>query len=194
MPERPTRERIIDTTAQLLQRQGYHGTGLNQILDDAKAPKGSMYFHFPGGKEQLAAEAITRAGDYLDTALAAHRRDSAEGSLDAYLADVAKLLEATNYTDGCPIATVSLEVAPTIPHLADACQHAYAQLLDRIRGWLEEDGFTTDDADERAFLIYAAIEGALVFAKAQRSSQPIERLRAQLPSLLRRPSNRRARI
>ena len=184
MSVRPTRERIIDTTAQLLQRQGYHGTGLNQILDDAKAPKGSMYFHFPGGKEQLAAEAITRAGDYLDTALAAHRRDSADESLDAYLADVAKLLEATDYTDGCPIATVSLEVAPTIPNLADACHHAYTQLLDRVRGWLEQDGFTTDDADERAFLIYAAIEGALVFAKAQRSSQPIERLRAQLPSLL----------
>ena len=191
MPERPTRERIIDTTAQLLQRQGYHGTGLNQILDEAKAPKGSMYFHFPGGKEQLAAEAIARAGDYLDAALAAHHRESAEESIDAYLADVAILLERTNYADGCPIATVTLEVAPTISHLGDTCHQVYTRLLDRVRGWLEEDGFTTDDADERAFLVYAAIEGALVFAKAQRSTRSIERLRTQLPSLVGRPSKRR---
>lgn len=65
--------------------------------------------------------------------------------------------------------------------------------LTRVHVWLDEDGFTTDEAGERAFLTYAAIEGALVFAKAQRSAEPIERVHAQLPSVLRRNSKDRRR-
>src|SRR4026208_2300569 len=52
-----TRRRMIVTTSKLLERQGFHGTGLNQILEEANAPKGSMYFHFPAGKNQHAPPA-----------------------------------------------------------------------------------------------------------------------------------------
>src|SRR5687768_11075928 len=57
-----SRERLIDTAAQLMWQQGYHATGLNQIVQESGAPKGSLYFHFPGGKEQLCVEALKTAG------------------------------------------------------------------------------------------------------------------------------------
>ena len=60
-----TRERIIRTAAELFRRQGYDGTGLNQILDVSGAPRGSLYFHFPGGKRQLAVEAVAASGELL---------------------------------------------------------------------------------------------------------------------------------
>ena len=65
-----TRDRLVRSTSRLLRTQGYAATGLNQVMVEADAPKGSMYFHFPGGKEQLAAAAVdlfaARASARLD--------------------------------------------------------------------------------------------------------------------------------
>jgi AcrR family transcriptional regulator len=175
---------MIAAAATLLRRQGYQGTGLNQILAEAGAPKGSMYFHFPGGKEQLGAEAIAASGEYVDRALQAHDAGDARRSLEHYLDDVALGLERSGFLDGCPIATTALEVAAPSDLLGDACAAALDGLVDRVTGWLVADGLAADEAAERAFLVYAAIEGALVFAKAHRSSEPLRRLRRRLPSLL----------
>lgn len=183
---------MVVTTAKLLQRQGFHGTGLNQILAEADAPKGSMYFHFPGGKEQLATEAITASGEYVDRALAAHAMTHAEGdaagALDAYLAGLVDLLRRSDFQNGCPIATVALEVGATSPEIGDACAGAFERSIERIAGWIEAGGVGAVAASERAFLVYASIEGALLFAKAQRSVEPIERLRSLLPRLIGEPT------
>jgi TetR/AcrR family transcriptional repressor of lmrAB and yxaGH operons len=179
-----TRQRMVATTATLLQRQGYHATGLNQILTESAAPKGSLYFHFPGGKEQLVEAAIAAAGDSLDRFLGAHEAGSTLESLDAYLADVAGALEETAYLAGCPIATVALEVAPTSAALGAACSAAFDRLIERLADWLERDGFSAGPARQTAQLLYSAIEGALLLAKARRSVEPLQVLRAQLPALV----------
>ncbi|MGH8878596.1 MAG: TetR/AcrR family transcriptional regulator, partial [Stackebrandtia sp.] len=62
-PKSDTRQRLVAAAAELLQRQGYHGTGMAQIVAESGAPRGSVYFLFPGGKEELAAEAIEAASD-----------------------------------------------------------------------------------------------------------------------------------
>jgi TetR/AcrR family transcriptional repressor of lmrAB and yxaGH operons len=181
---------MLTTTAKLLQRQGFNGTGLNQIVAEAGAPKGSMYFHFARGKEQLAAEAIARSGAYVESALAHHVGASAIESLDAYLVDVAAVLERSGYLDGCPIATVALEVGANSEEIGDACADAFERLIGRVASWIEADGADPVTARDRAMLVYAAIEGALVFAKARRSIEPLTRLRAQLPHLLATPQPR----
>lgn len=175
---------MVTTTAKLLRRQGYFGTGLNQIVAEAEAPKGSLYFHFPGGKEQLAAEAIAASAAYLDAAMLACERTTARESLELYIAEAASLLERSNYTEGCPIATVVLEVAPTSRMIGDACAEAIELLLTRLTGWLARDGWDAGTARQRAQLIYGAIEGALLLAKALRSIEPLTTLRRELPALL----------
>jgi TetR/AcrR family transcriptional repressor of lmrAB and yxaGH operons len=183
-----TRRRMIVTTSKLLERQGFHGTGLNQILEEANAPKGSMYFHFPGGKNQLAAEAIGAAADHIERALRTHEGGTALDAIDGYLAQMARWLESTGYSGGCPIATTALEVGATTPELGDACEAAFDRLISRVAGWLETDGFDARTARERASLVYSAIEGALIFSKARRSTEPLERLRAEVPRLVGTPS------
>jgi TetR/AcrR family transcriptional repressor of lmrAB and yxaGH operons len=178
---------MVVTTSKLLQKQGFHGTGLNQILAEAEAPKGSMYFHFPGGKNQLAAEAIAASGDYLDRVLSACQGASALDSVDAYLVELAGWLERTEFREGCPIATTALEVAATAPEIGDACSAAFEHLISRLSGWLVNDGFDARTADQRAALTYAAIEGSLTFAKAKRSREPLDQLRSQLPRLIGAP-------
>ena len=175
---------MLAATASLLQRKGYHATGLSQILAESEAPKGSMYFHFPGGKEQLVAEAIAASGERLDHYLGAHESTSTLEALDAYLADVAAILEDSSFAVGCPIATVALEVAPVSTALGDACAHALDRLIARIAAWLERDGMAPSPAAQTAQLLYGAIEGALILAKARRSAEPVSLLRAQLPGLI----------
>ena len=182
---------MIITTAKLMRRQGYHGTGLNQIVAEAAAPKGSMYFHFPGGKEQLAAEAIAASAVYLDAAMRACEGSTTLESIDRYLGEAASVLQRSDFTEGCPLATVVLEVAPTSTAIGNACHDAIELLMARIAEWLQRDGFTVGRARQRALLVYAAIEGALMFGKALRSVEPLTALRDQLPELL-RPEPRRA--
>ena len=183
-----TRRRMIVTTSKLLERQGFHGTGLSQILEEANAPKGSMYFHFPGGKNQLAAEAIAAAADYIDRALRTHEGGTALEAIDGYLGQMARWLASTDFSGGCPIATTALEVGATTPELGDACEAAFDRLIGRVAGWLEADGFDADTARERAALVYSAIEGALIFSKARRTIEPLERLRTEVPRLVGTPS------
>ena len=137
-----TRRRMIVTTSKLLERQGFHGTGLNQILEEANAPKGSMYFHFPGGKTQLAAEAIAAAADYIDRALRTHEGGSAIEAVDGYLGQMARWLESTEFSGGCPIATTALEVGATTPELG-------------TRSWREQTLCQVSETSMRCALYWA---------------------------------------
>ena len=181
---RSTRDRMIIAAAKLLQRQGYQGTGLNQILAEADAPKGSMYFHFPGGKEELTAVAIASAADYIDAALVTHEAATAREALDSYIDAAAGHLERSGFTAGCPISTVALEAAPISEPIGEATAAALEKVVARLRSWLERDGLSPDDAAERAALIYAALAGTFVFAKAQRSRRPLDRLRENIGRFL----------
>ena len=181
-----TRGRIIDTTARLLTQQGYHGTGLGQVLALAHAPKGSMYFHFPGGKEELAAEAVRRAAaEWREAVLAAVA--AAANPLRAVRAVcelLAQRLEASRFQDGCPVATIALEAAPTSDLICEATREAYASWQTLIEERLRQLEVPEARAVRLATVILAAIEGALVLAKASRSGEPLRRVGAELEVLL----------
>jgi TetR/AcrR family transcriptional repressor of lmrAB and yxaGH operons len=181
-----TRARIVDTAARLLTTQGYHGTGLGQVLDESRAPRGSLYFHFPGGKEELAAEALrASAASWRQAVLAS--LESAPTSVRA-IRSVCELLatrlEQSAFQDGCPIATVALEAAPTSDLLHEATAEAYRTWLDVIEARLTAIGMPAGRASRLATLILASIEGAMVLAKATRSGEPLRRVGAELETLL----------
>ncbi|WP_256860452.1 TetR/AcrR family transcriptional regulator [Bacillus sonorensis] len=62
-----SRDKILRTASRLFRKQGYHATGLAQITAESGAPRGSIYYYFPGGKEKLAAEAIKLTGERIKT-------------------------------------------------------------------------------------------------------------------------------
>src|SRR5271166_6270476 len=108
---RGSRAAFVHTTGRLLRRQGYAATGLNEIVARSGAPKGSLYFHFPGGKEELAVAAMERAGEQLRASIAAILGSSEDlgEALGRLVEALAAALQASGYEDGCPIATVTLE-------------------------------------------------------------------------------------
>ena len=117
-----TKDRIIDSTAELFRRQGYNGTGVKQIVAAANAPFGSLYHFFPGGKAQLGEEVIRSSGAlYLELfpTIALAASDTA-GAIGDFFAGAAETLRETDYADACPIATIALEVASTDEPLREA--------------------------------------------------------------------------
>src|SRR3954447_2346475 len=118
----PTRDRILDTTAELFRHHGYTGTGLKQIVAEASAPFGSLYHFFPGGKEQLGGEVIRRSGRMYYELFEAifEAAGGPVSALRAFSTGAAEVPRQTDYADACPIATVALEVASTNEPLRQA--------------------------------------------------------------------------
>jgi TetR/AcrR family transcriptional regulator, lmrAB and yxaGH operons repressor len=181
-----TRRRLVETTAGLLQRQGFHGTGLLQVLEESHAPRGSLYFHFPGGKEQLTVEAIEYSRDVVSAWL--------RKSLDAYpdpaaaFTDIteryARRLERSEFTLGCPIAAVALEGTPISDRLRGASEAALAAWENLLTGYLEAAGVDAARARPLATAFICSLEGALMLARARRSAEPMLAIGAQFKALL----------
>jgi TetR/AcrR family transcriptional regulator, lmrAB and yxaGH operons repressor len=181
-----SRARFVETTAALLRRQGYHATGLSQIVKQSGAPKGSLYFHFPGGKEALAQAALEHSGQHMHQQL--HRLVAeASGPADAIVAVTEALadeLSASDFLDGCPVATVALEAAAQSEALQRVCSESYARWQRLIEQTLEASGVPANEASATASLVLCAIEGALLLSRAHRDTRPLRTVGQQLAALV----------
>jgi TetR/AcrR family transcriptional repressor of lmrAB and yxaGH operons len=186
-PRSDSRDRFLDATADLLRRRGYHGTGLNDVVAASGAPKGSLYFHFPGGKEALAAEATERASRQFGLGIQAalDRGSSPPDTIRRLARGMAAGLDSSNYECGCPIATVALEAAATSDALAAACDGAFSDWTARLAAWLESaGGLPAEEARDTASLVLASLEGALILSRARRDPAPLHTVGDRLATLL----------
>jgi len=171
-----TRERIVNSSATLFRRQGYTATGVKQIVADAEAPFSSLYHFFPGGKDELAAEAIRSSGEMF--------RELVEGVFDAApdaltgvhdcFAGAAETLRLTGYADACPIATVALEVASTNEPLRRATADVFDSWIASASTRFAAQGIERASARALAIVMIGALEGAFVLSRASRSTEPLE--------------------
>ncbi len=184
-----TRTRLVEAAAGLLQRQGYATTGLAEITARSGAPRGSLYFHFPDGKEQLGAEALGLAGERVGAAMDVALRaapDSAS-AVRAFVSTLSAELQSSDYQLGCPIATTALEQAASSPRLREAAQGAFARWLALLRIQLQAGGCEPAIAEEQAVFVLSAIEGALLLARVARSTRPLRVVSQQLATYLQPP-------
>lgn len=171
-----TKERILNTTAEMFRRYGYTGTGMKQIVARAGAPFGSLYHFFPGGKEQLGQEVIKRSGQMYQDLFEAIL-DAAPNVLtgvDDLFRGAAELLRQTDYADACPIATVALEVASTNEPLREATADVFTSWIETGTVRFARAGVPDDKARELAVTLIAALEGAFVLSRAMRTTEPVE--------------------
>nr|BFE79611.1 hypothetical protein GCM10020093_022120 [Planobispora longispora] len=121
------------------------------------APRGSLYFHFPEGKDQLVGESVRRAGHAVGAAmedLAASGASAAEFA-EGVLRRLGDRLEESGWRKGCPVATVALEMAATSDALQRACHEVYTSWQAALRARLDD----REDADDLAVTVLAMIEG-----------------------------------
>jgi AcrR family transcriptional regulator len=171
-----TRDRIVDASAALFRRQGYVATGVKQIVTEAQAPFGSLYHFFPGGKEQLGAEAIRRSGpiyEMLIPLIFDPAPDPASAVRD-FFAGAAAHLRETDYADACPIATVALEVSSSSEVMREACAEVFDSWIMAGTTRFTSAGLSEGAARRLAIGMFNALEGAFIFARATRSVEALE--------------------
>lgn len=182
-----TREQILETTCELMESQGYHATGLNQIVQVSGAPKGSLYHYFPEGKEQIASEAIAhvagRITERIRTNLAAIA-DPAE-ALQAFCEQVAENVERSGFRAGGPLTSVAAETATTSERLNQACRAAYAGMRQAFEEKLLTGGISQEQAGALAGFVLAAMEGAILLSRTAHSGDPLRQAGATLALTLR---------
>jgi TetR/AcrR family transcriptional repressor of lmrAB and yxaGH operons len=165
---------MIRAAAELFRQRGYHATTFSDVVRESGAPRGSTYFHFPGGKAELAREAIAQAGDELEEMVAQAARHAGDpASLVRALAQImADRLERSGYQNGCAIATMVLELAPGDEELSAAFDTVFARWRAALVTRFEPLGLTPGRAKILADLTMSALEGALVLSRAARSTEP----------------------
>jgi TetR/AcrR family transcriptional regulator, lmrAB and yxaGH operons repressor len=169
-----TRQKLVDATAELLRRQGYHATGLSEIVEESGAPRGSLYFHFPDGKDELAVTALRQAGEQWRVRIEAAVADAKDvgASIDAIVTLLADDLEASGWEHGCPVAAVALE-STSRPVRAAVVAH-YTEWQERVTASLiERFGVPKALASQFTTVSLAAIEGALLLARVHKSREPL---------------------
>jgi TetR/AcrR family transcriptional regulator, lmrAB and yxaGH operons repressor len=169
--------KTLAAAAKLFRQRGYHGTALHDILEAGGSPRGSLYFHFPGGKEQIGQTALTLAGEAVRAAIAraAEASDSAESFLVRIVRGMAADLERSDFKEGCPIATSALETSAQSEALGAASRNAFQKWELEIKRGLFRFGMPAGDADLAATMVLSQLEGALLLARTYRSIEPIHR-------------------
>jgi TetR/AcrR family transcriptional repressor of lmrAB and yxaGH operons len=170
-----SKEKTVIAAVKLFSQRGYHGTALNDILDAAGSPRGSLYFHFPKGKEEIGEAASGLAGEAVRQviATAAETSNNVEDFLTQIVQTMASNLERSGYTEGCPIATTALETAAQSEILGAAARNAFQSWEHELTRGFER--FGRKDAALLATTVLSQLEGALLLARTYRSLGPMHR-------------------
>ena len=174
-----TRTRILLATGELLRDRGYAGTGLKAISTGAGAPFGSLYHHFPHGKEEMAGAALRHAAEgYAErvTAVLAEAGDDPAEAMRVAFARAAETLAATDYADACPIATVALEVASSNEALRTVTAEIFEGWLAGLDAYFVAAGIGPDAARSLSTLFLAALEGGFLLSRTARDEAPMRAL------------------
>jgi TetR/AcrR family transcriptional repressor of lmrAB and yxaGH operons len=180
------REQILHTTCDLLEKQGYHGTGLNEIVKESGAPKGSLYYYFPQGKEQITAEAVLQSGQAVAERIRTSLRtsDSASIAIHDFILLVAEHVEHSGFAAGGPLTTVAMETATQSERINLACREAYGMLQTAFTEKLLESGYSTAKALELGTFVTASIEGGIILSRTFHTADPLRVVARQLKVLL----------
>ena len=181
-----SREKTLSAAVKLFSQRGYHGTVLQDILDAGGAPRGSLYFHFPKGKEQIGEAAVQLGTEGVRDFITDAAQTS--GNVQAFLVKLARgmaaNLERSGYREGCPVATTALETAAQSDVLGRAARAAFQTWEQEIKRALISFGMKANKADRTATAVLSQLEGALLLARTYRSLAPMQRAEQALKLLV----------
>ena len=178
-----SRVKMVRSAATLFGSRGLNATSFSDVLADSGAPRGSIYHHFPGGKKQLAEDAIGWTSEQIVGHLRACPADTPDGVLGWFIELWRQSVRGSGGSAGCPVAGVAVDTGAA-DELTRAARVAFASWAGTLAEQLAAVGVPAARARSIAVTALAAMEGALILCRAERSGEPLERVAEELLRLL----------
>ncbi|WP_139490674.1 TetR/AcrR family transcriptional regulator [Brevibacillus dissolubilis] len=181
-----SREKILQTASRLFQLQGYHATGLNQIIKESGSPKGSLYHYFPNGKEELAVEAVTYTGKYIQAKLQDTLEQIADPleAIQLFIRETANQFDHPDSIEGIPVGLLASETALISEPLRIACMKAFTSWETTIADKLIRCGYAKEEAHQFGMLMNTMIGGGIMLSLTNADKTPLLLLAEKIPVLL----------
>ncbi|BBU22703.1 TetR/AcrR family transcriptional regulator [Mycobacterium xenopi] len=180
-----TRQRMVGAAVELLRERGASAVTVDAVLARSGAPRGSVYHHFPGGRNELVLAAVRHAADYVTSRIdATVESGDPVQALDGFVRFWKKTLRDTDYLAGCPIVAVAIDAYQDPPEAAALAREVFGRWQTKLAGLLVNRGFGTARATRVATLMVAAVEGAVILCRARRDHTPLDDVRNELKPLL----------
>jgi AcrR family transcriptional regulator len=169
---------MVTSAVDLLARRGLQATSFSEVLEHSGAPRGSVYHHFPGGKDQMIDSALDVAGgraiELIDRKAGAPAEELAAWFLHIWR----EVLIRGKFEAGCAVLAVA--VAADSPELLEHTARVFRTWRKRLAELLEQGGLSSSDAARFAAVLVASSEGAVVMARAEQSLEPFDLVAEQL--------------
>ena len=180
-PRSDTRRKMIAGAAAAIGTRGVEAMSLRDLAKEAGVPLGSTYHHFPGGKAQLAEEAVSSIGRKVSRLVDKARAEGIEAALEAFTSVWRELLVDTDFRTGCPVLAVA---TGDDDELKETARGIFASWQELMVGGLVADGVPAERAPGLARMIISSLEGAVAVSRAERSLAPLDQVSAELVTLV----------
>lgn len=181
-----TKSLIINIATSLFQQKGYKGVGLNEILNACNISKGSLYHHFPNGKEELLITCLQALKEVITTDIEVifERYPSAQEGIKAMIEKLVVHYETEGTITGYTFSSIVSEMASLSEPVRQACEELYKKIEIIYRNKLVSDGYSKETAYTIALMITASIEGAMMLCLTEKASEPLRVISLVLPKIL----------
>jgi len=178
MQKGDVRTRMIEAAVKLLATKGVEGTSFADVLEETAAPRGSIYHHFPNGKDELLHAALDLASQRGLAFMEGVRGQSAVAVAERFLGLWRELLDRSHLSAGCAVLAVT--VAANDVSLLEHAGTIFRAWTDLLADLLVTGGMKKSAAGQLATTLVAASEGAVVLCRAEKSREPFDRVATAL--------------
>jgi TetR/AcrR family transcriptional regulator, lmrAB and yxaGH operons repressor len=179
-----TLTKMLISAAEVMRERGAAGVTIDEVLTRSGAPRGSVYYHFPDGRNQILAEALRYAGDAIAADIDDAAARGAKVLMRKFVQFWERVLADSDFNAGCPVVAAAIGSADDEVRLTAEAGRIFAHWRTALTRAFVADGFLESDADSLAVMSIAALEGAVVLCRSTRSSDPLRKVHEQLEFLV----------
>ena len=180
-----TRSNMLISAAEVMRERGAAGVTIDEVLARSGAPRGSVYYHFPEGRNQILTEALQLAGEAIADI---HRRSRRAGRACIWFVGFVefweRMLPESDFTAGCPVVAAAIGCAGDEPQLTTVAGGIFGRWRDALTRAFVADGFDAAEAASLAVMCIASLEGAVVLCRSIRNVEPLREVACQMEFLI----------
>lgn len=179
-----TRKKMLLSAAEVMRERGAAGVTIDEVLARSGAPRGSVYYHFPDGRNQILAEALRYSGDSITAMIDDAAGWGAKALLREFVEFWERLLAESDFAAGCAVVAAAIGSDDADPKLSAEAGAILGRWRNALTRAFANDGFDDADAASLAVMSIAALEGAVVLSRSTRSTDPLRQVGEQLEFLI----------